>query len=221
MVKFYVIEGLIGAGKSTLLKGLKTKYKNDRRVEIWEEPVDEFNNYNGLYHPLDIFYLNPTIEAPFVQLHIINVLKKYYERKIANIKSETEYIFTERSLFSPIIFSKTHYDLQYITEFQLKYLNDQALLNLQTVDNVIDYIIYINTSISTCHKNIQSRSRLSETKYDDILPYLDKLSFHYNDFIMKFQKNHGANSINIIDYKNIDEIIKDIENFVIGLHHTI
>ena len=47
--------------------------------------------------------------------------------------------------------------------------------------------------------------------------YLENLSLHYNDFIMKFQKNHGINSVNIIEYKNIDEMIKDVQNFVIEL----
>lgn len=220
MLKFYVVEGLIGSGKSTLLKALKAKYKNDRRVEIWEEPVNEFNNYNGLYHPLDIYYLNPAIEASFVQLHIINTLKKYYQRKIAGIKSETQFIFTERSLFSPLIFSKTHYALHYISDFQLQYLKDQILLNLQAECNVIDYIIYINTDISTCLRNIQCRSRLSEANYLDMQPYLEKLSFHYNEFVLKFKKNHGANSVHILNFKDVDEMIKEVENFVTGFNHT-
>jgi len=219
MVKFFVIEGNIGGGKSTLLTALEEEYKYSKHIEFWHEPVDKFNNYNGVYHPLDLYYINPSCEASIVQLHIINVLKKYYEQKIKEIKPETKIIFTERSLFSTIIFTKVHHDMGYISEFQRQFLKNETLSSLKALDlNVVDKIIYIHTSISTCLTNIQSRSRLSETEFSDMKPYLVRLAFHFNNFINKFERNYGTNTVKRLKFQNVSTMIKEIQSFIPPFH---
>ena len=214
MVIFCVVDGLIGVGKTTLLKALDKKHKNDKSIEIWFEPDQLFNNYRGIYRPLELFYENGGQDSGFIQLHIINKLREFYFYKIKKMTCHTKIVITERSAYSPLIFTESLNEMRLITDFQAQLLTDQTREMLAILPHLVNKIFHMNAPHETLLSRIQQRSAHSENRFLSMDDYLKALSSNYNAYMLKFQLNSSLLSYKRTSTLEIDVLVKELEDFL-------
>ena len=76
---FIVIAGNIGVGKSTMIQYLQTKYKNNHKVKVLQEPVDEWTmmtDDNGV-SILSNYYLDPVKFSFTFQVLVLETMKNF------------------------------------------------------------------------------------------------------------------------------------------------
>lgn len=93
------IEGNIGAGKSTFLEFLTERYKTNSSIDIFDEPLFEWENYHG-ENILKRFYEGPTTSSFFFQSCVqYTFLKKIFQNRT---RSEAGIRFSVRSIGSSV-----------------------------------------------------------------------------------------------------------------------
>jgi len=212
------ITGGLGAGKSTLLDTLsKSEFPN---VVVKHEPVEDFNNFDdGRFQPLDLYYSDPKKYCGFSQLHIIRKLEKCFEEMMESLPLGTEIVFTERTIFSPMMFTNAMRKCDFMSDFESVYLLNESAESIWKMINrgypILDKIFHIDAPVDQCIKNVEKRGR-SRPEVDfpqmrDLLHYLDE---EYHNFMEKFEKVHGKSSVKRVAYSTPENTFKQFLAFV-------
>ena len=188
-MKILAVEGNVGAGKSTLIGKLKPYFKNDFRVKVLEEPVHLFEKFYE-HNPLELMYKDPFTYASFAQIHILESIAAHYREQLLECTEEVKLLLCERSLFSPIVFSKVHYRNGYFKKFVYDYLVDRARKNLAEIlpghSFGADVILFLSTSAENCLQHINVRCREGENNVD--IEYLKCIEECYCEYLENFDE---------------------------------
>ena len=199
MQKIISIEGPIAAGKSTLLQQLSCKFPPNTRVLF--EPVVDFCSYKD-FNPLQLTYENPKENAPMCQMHIISCLERLYRQQ-----APAELWVTERSLFSPLIFTGALEAAGFLSPFSACKIMEMAEENLAVITPNhplgADKLFYIDCSVDVCLARIRERQRNEEeglcTGYR-FLDYMFRLEDLYRKHRDRFTQEKGHKSVCVVNY---------------------
>lgn len=184
---FLAIDGIPGAGKSYLLEKLKADLPF---IYFIDEPVSEFKCFTSsrgnMHNPLQLLYENPNQNSSIVQMHILDVLEKWYD----NTKMNNKYIIGERSLNSTKLFVAAQKNIGILNDFQFDYLNSK-------IDKLIskkiscNKLIFIDTDTDICLSRIRKSKRIEEDLMDNLNQYLQALRLIYKTYFYTFMNNYG------------------------------
>jgi len=206
----------IAGGKSTLLKYFTDKYNIDTaNIHIIEEPVQLFTNY-GKYNPLELSYKCPAGNLPLCEIHFIRTLIKVYcEAR----QSDAKIYVSERSLFSPIIFTKLFHREGFLTDFSCDFLTKETLdvINHNNFPCLgSDKLFFINTPVDTCYSRLLQRGRSEELLHCfDLKKHLELLSFYNTSFVAEYKELKGEDSVFISNTCDLDQLSDQLYNFCI------
>ena len=216
MNRKYIIsmEGNIGSGKSTLIKKLQDINTNidlvflDEPVDEWVKIKDDENN-----DILSKFYKDQKKYAfPFQMMAYISRLEKL---KTA-LKTEHNYIFTERSLSTDkYVFAQMLYDGKIMGSCEYQIYN--KWFDSFNSDTAITHIVYVKTDPIKCYDRIATRSRNGESNIEQ--EYLNTCHTYHEQMIKTQEQNNipvltldGNRSI--FDKPVLDKWLDDIHNFI-------
>ncbi len=169
MKLFVAVAGNIGAGKSTLAKALAAELK----WEYFKEPYDE-NPY------LEKFYS----DMPRWALHCDTFfLSRRLRDHLEILKKETP-VIQDRSIYETTIFTDNLYYNHNIDKHDWE---TSKLLQYNIIQTLPppNLIIFLDTSIDRCLKNIARRARDMES-YNEIALYIKNLHSLYQNWVAEF-----------------------------------
>ena len=121
---------------------------------------------------------------------ILESVATYYREQLLECVEGVKLLLCERSLFSPIIFSKVHYRSGYFKKFVYDYLVDRARKNLAEIlpHHIFgaDAVLLLSTSVENCFQHINVRSREEENNVD--IEYLKCIEECYCEYIGNFDE---------------------------------
>lgn len=216
------VEGNIGAGKTSILRQIEARLPP--AVKILLEPVGSFQDYQGS-NPLKQFYENPSKYAFFTQSHIIDAqYKQFYEQ--IQLQQPISLLVTERSLFSPVVFTNALYKMGWLTQTEKEKLREysQQVITKACPDTPMGahYVFYMHEYPHVCHDRILERARQGENNISCM--YLSRLNEEYNDYCEKFMKKHGASSLRMVPStiprkEKEEDLLKFIEQIITREQH--
>jgi deoxyadenosine/deoxycytidine kinase len=168
-----LVEGNIGVGKTTLIN----IFSQEKDVEIALEPVDKWQNLNGI-NLFQRYYKEPNKFFATFQSYVF--LTQWQQLK--NLKTEKPIIFIERSPFSAKncfmaageeILTKEDY---YVLDAWFQEISKE-------ISNKIDLIIYMQSKPKTCFERMQKRKRPEEDEVDFEL--IKKLHILHDKWLIK------------------------------------
>lgn len=210
MQKIISIEGLIGAGKSTLLRQVSSRFPPKTNVVL--EPLADFCNYKG-FNPLQLTYENPKENAPMCQLHIISCLERQYREQ----PPDAALWVTERSLFSPLIFTRALEAAGFLSPFTACKLVERAEENIAVVTPNhplgADKLFYIDCPVEVCMQRIRQRQRNEEEGLCHAWDYMYRLEDLYKKHVDRFGEEKGTASVYVVNH-NSSHLEEGLMNFV-------
>ena len=208
--RIIAIEGNIAAGKSTLINNIEEwseKTNLPCRVVVIPECLDRFTTFNE-YNPLALAYSNPKENVTVTQLHIIRSINKMMEEVVGaevdhhqyeeeNVKKQT-IIVTDRSLFSPIVFTHQHHIGGNINQFVRDYLIEETINNAESTLRGLglEYVglFFLQVQSDECHNRLMKRGRVYECM-KNINLYLSELESQYADHVDWWKTYCGEDNI--------------------------
>jgi hypothetical protein len=169
MKLFIAVAGNIGAGKSTLAKTLSTELN----WEYFKEPFDE-NPY------LEKFYMDMSRWA----LHCDTFfLSRRLRDHLEILKKETP-VIQDRSIYETSIFTDNLYYNHSIDkhDWETSKLLQHNIMQTLPPPNLI---IFLDTSVDRCLKNVAKRARDMES-YNEIALYIKNLDSLYQKWLAEF-----------------------------------
>ena len=206
-MKTIAVEGNLACGKSTLLDQAAVLLSANIDVCILTEPVDMFESYKK-HNPLKLLYENPTKNAYFAQHHIISCVANQLSSCLS--LHSPDILLSERSLFSPILFTKTLFALGYLEEYEKEKLlesSNSVLERYHIKDYKIDKVFFIKAPVEVCMERIKLRGRTGEENIT--LQYLHQVEHEYTRYIHEFIETNGQPSLRSVNYadKNILKLL--------------
>lgn len=193
------VEGLIGAGKSTLIDSLE----NDISFKIVHEPVEEFTKFAN-HNPLKLQNESSRYnDVALVQMYIIGAVERRWKETLANC-SPNQIIISDRSLYSPNIFSRTLRRRGDISSFAHDFLvaqADDAIRKVGLSDFAADQLFFLDTPPEECLVRIKKRARPEEICCD--MSYLCDLNAAMVDYIEAFGQCRGTANVKVVKSGNI------------------
>lgn len=177
MPKIYSLESTIGGGKTTLLSMLKDKFGS--KIEIVKEPIDEWQNIDGI-NLLDLFYQDPKKYGYMFQTYGFVTRVNKLQSRLKDL-SPNSVVIIERSWYSDNnTFAKVLHEDQIITDLQWNLY--QKWFNWEC-DHApkIDGYIYLRTSVDVAFDRIHKRRRVEEDKIPK--DYLEKLHIKHDEWL--------------------------------------
>jgi len=190
------VEGNIGAGKSSLLRRVEPRLPPG--VKILMEPVHLFQNFNG-QNPLKVFYEDPQKNAFFLQNHIIDMQYLHFSQ-VVNSGEPIQILLSERTLFSPIIFTNVLFKTGWLTQMEkaklLEYSENVIGNAIPSQPMGCDYLFYLHEHSSVCRNRILQRAREGEQSITTA--YLSRVEQEYSEYCATFRRNRGPLSLRMI-----------------------
>lgn len=206
--KTIVVEGNIGSGKSTLLQ----YFSRNEKVEIHHEPVQQWQNVNGI-NLFQMMYSNPEQYGfPFqiyaaltmLQTHLKASTKpvKMMERSVLSVKNCFIENLRENNTIEPVL---------------IDVMNEWLSFHQENFPVKIDYIIYLRTNPETLIKRIQKRGRHEEKNVT--IEHLRQIHLLYEKWLTNYSDdnckiiviNADVDESQIqIEYQRIEDIISEI-----------
>lgn len=215
MCKFHFsLEGLPGAGKTTTLRRLK---QNHPELVFIDEPNVKFKNFET-FDPLNLFYSNPIEYCSTVQSYIIDVIRNHYTVCLENVST---HVLSERSMYSPVIFSSAQKSMGYLNDFQHKYLLHKTKSGINNIGGNqfgITHLIFLNADPKVCIQRVKTRSKVNgEANLEDIDSYFKKLHKEYVEYFYDFANRCGDSKVIMIDTVRHTEqqVFETVENFIL------
>ena len=235
-VVFCSVDGNIACGKSTTLKCIgsvarelrkedqvfKLLFKSD--VDVFQEPVSRFSNFEGMFDPLYLMYTEPAANCAMGQLHIMRVLARSFKTLLKPLgldwtegesavectkrrknprtsqsegdEGELKILVTERSPVAIKAFLDTNLRCGSLSRFATAYL--ETLWDEFFRDSPKPSLfLFLDTSNVGCIERVKSRSRPGEEKLT--VPYLDELTYCYGRVLtnVKEDNNSSVKKLNI------------------------
>lgn len=207
MVKRIIIDGLIGSGKSTVIEQLGHFFKK-KDVRVFPELVDTWTE-------LPLFYEDPASWCLPLNLRVLLTQKLQYDESVQHGDDEQMHIFERSPLSCRHVFCQLHFNEGVLSQKQWQLFKDYyELLKWEPMED--DLIIYIDTSVDTCHSRISERAREGEEPID--LKYLHKLDFQYQNNLLKYTK---CPVLRVDGNLSKDEVVQEVytilKNFCVGV----
>jgi deoxyadenosine/deoxycytidine kinase len=155
-----VVEGSIGAGKSTLIKYMKELDKAYNKIEFYEEPVDQWMNFQG-HNLLQEFYKDPKENAFALQSYInLTKVKQFVSKTNKPIRLFERSLASSQKCFMPILFKN-----ELLSAKETDILKSWADTLSEWFPNQlkIDKVIYLQTNPDKCLERISQRNRSEES----------------------------------------------------------
>ena len=175
-VYWVALEGIIGAGKTYLLSKIENEIEKETlpfSCLTVNEFLDDYTTFQS-FNPLALAYDNPRANAAISQLHIIECLNQRFQEKVINClrekqnawKNDTLVIISDRSLYSPLVFTQALHNEGVFNRFVYDYIMENALKKAcQTVNALslkLDGVYFLDVSVPVCMKRLQDRGRMYE-----------------------------------------------------------
>ena len=172
----------MGSGKTTIIEWLQEiLQKNGYSYFIIPEPVQKFKK-KMTYDPLEECYRDPEKSAALAQIHIMDESVKHYTTEVAKARSKSvDFIISERSICSPLIFTDAYFLDEKFSAFTKDSINmmwDEDLDGFDVNGVKPDCIILLKVSISKAKSRIREGGNTVECSKSEI----DKLSSYHNSF---------------------------------------
>ena len=212
-MKTIALEGNLASGKSTLLDQVAMHLPASTDVCILTEPVDMFESYKQ-HNPLKLLYENPKKNAYFAQHHIINCVANQLNSCLS--LHSPDILLSERSLFSPILFTNTLYALNYLEDYEKEKLlefSDTVQEKHHIRDYKVDKVFFIKAPAEVCMERIKLRGRTGEENIT--VQYLRQLEFEYDKYIAEFAETNGQTSLRSVNHSD-----KDILDLLLEFIHN-
>lgn len=172
MTKYHIaLEGLPCAFKSTVINTL-SGILDSNKISILPEPLKDFTNFKGidLLHNL---YSNPKKYAFETQVFFTHIMYTNMKRAL---KSSTDGVLTERSIFSTLFFVKALHEADYLTDNEyiiLQNIIEDMIEDIYGDANLNLCVIYLDIDPDVSYTRIKRRGRLQEQNIT--LSYLNKV----------------------------------------------
>lgn len=183
-MKVIIIEGNIATGKSTLLNLIKEYFKENKKVQIIQEPIENWQE-SKLFK---LYYENQKQYSELFQMYaFLSILKNFLKQNY----QESDIIFIERSIYSSVnIFSTMLLERNCVRPIFHDMLQN-SLLQFKEYILFPNYIFFLktqDTEINILKQRIMERGRKEE--HDISIEYLSHLNKIYNSVINSFKKEH-------------------------------
>ena len=187
MSVYFALEGIVGSGKTTVMQWLEEILnKNGYSYVIIPEPVEKFKK-KLTYDPLEECYRDPEKSAALAQIHIMDESIKHYTAEIAKARSKSvDFIISERSICSPLIFTDAYFLDEKFSAFTKDSINmmwDQDMDGFDVNRVKPDCIVLLKvpvqkakTRIRECRDTVRSESEI------------DSLGSSYSSFLENQEK---------------------------------
>lgn len=180
--KIIAIDGTIGAGKSTLIKELERRICG---VGYMEENLIDYTSFST-YNPLVQMYKNPNQNSASTQMHIIRTMnQRMLSTRMCDITIQ------DRSLFSPLVFSKALHASGHLTPFSRDYLVEEttrcARSTLAALNAEYAGVFYIHAPLAIILERISQRGRPGESNIS--IAYLKNLEDCYSQHLSWIEHN--------------------------------
>lgn len=187
------IEGNIGSGKTTLANALFEKMNADFLI------LEEFdkNPY------LSLLYENEDVGF---ETEMFFLVSRYSQLKNDN---QEGFIISDYDMFKNLVFAETTINNNKELE---KFKSIYEILNIKSANS--NLIVYLDASIETVINRIKKRNRTMEIKIDK--NYLEQVNINYKKYLKNMENviYVNANEFNVFDEKQLNNLIKKIENYM-------
>jgi len=156
---YFALEGIIGAGKSSVMGWMNEILETDGyKFHLIPEPIEKFKCWKT-YDPLVECYKQPEQSAALAQMHMMNVSLNYYSQSVLTSKrSDYDVVLSERSIFSPLVFTDTYFRDGTFSAFTKDSLismwEEQMRDRVNMLDVKPDVFIYLESHPYTCAKRV-------------------------------------------------------------------
>lgn len=217
-----IIDGIIGSGKSSLLQSTMKLFAEDSKLneEInlipFFEPSDEFNRYKQ-FHPLSLFSQDKKTNGFPTQLHIIkcinNAMQNVLSSKLTN-EHKHNILISDRSLYSPLVFSSLLRQTNIINEFSYQLLVEETIREAAKIEQEynIEYLMLyqLETPVDICMERIESRARDYEINGGVDRKYLMDMCTCYTDHSLWWSGQLGPTYIIKSKQPNAEHLLSTV-----------
>lgn len=212
------ILGSIAVGKSTLLKNIREYAIHANlpyEIITIEECLNLFTSYKE-HNPLELAYKDPAKNAAITQSYFIESLNSFLCTQLEKIRDEYKnslsniLIVSDRTLYSPNVFSKALYERGIISEFAYEYLTDttikQAEKTLQHLHLKYVGAMFLKSAPETSMARILDRNRQCEIEGVTV-EYLRQLNSIYAEHVgwWRCERIEHSNLFTEVDTNSLDE----------------
>ena len=187
MSVYFALEGIVGSGKTTVIQWLEDiLQKNGYSYFIIPEPVDKFKK-KLTYDPLEECYRDPEKSAALAQIHIMDESIKHYTSEVAKARAKSvDFIVSERSVCSPLIFTDAYFLDDKFSAFTKDSINMMWDGDMDEYDvNRVkpDSIIFLKVPVHKAKSRIKEGKDTSRSKSE-----IDLLGSSYSNFLDNQEK---------------------------------
>lgn len=155
------IESIVGAGKTTLIHECLLPILTERgwKVTIVDEPVSKWKK-DGL---LKLFYEDPGRYAYHFQTKAFHDRVRECQEQFDRNGEDTDVFLLERSVFSDNIFMETLYELENVTDMEMKHYKNWWCLWEEVMPFQPDLFVHLKPDVDVCMSRVKERSREGES----------------------------------------------------------
>ena len=173
----------MGSGKTTIIEWLQEiLQKNGYSYFIIPEPVHKFKK-KLTYDPLEECYRDPEKSAALAQIHIMDESVKHYTTEVAKARSKSvDFIISERSICSPLIFTDAYFLDEKFSAFTKDSINmmwDEDVDGFDVNGVKPDCIILLKVPPSRAKSRIRDGPNTAGRSKSEI----DTLTSYHNSFL--------------------------------------
>lgn len=212
IMKIIATIGQISAGKSTFLTEMGQR---NPQYKIVPECLDRFREFQD-FDPLKLSYENPYENAVTAQFHIIRSLNDHLVESVVNTTNSPALILSDRSLYSPIVFSGAFCKMGIISKFSEEYLRFATIQAAKdTMRSLqIEYVgaFYIKVDASVAKNRIQQRNREIEKTIS--LDYLYAIEEEMENHLSMWKTMCGEENVHVTYSKPVSLLCAEMNAFI-------
>ena len=196
-----IIEGNIGSLKTSTLRALEQRTSLPNIVPLYED-VAAFSKFDS-HNPLAEAYNEPQKNVICAQIHIIRCIN----RQLAALTPDKSRLhISERSIFSPLVFTGAYLDAGTISPFTHDFIVQEIYDSARTTytKTVVKYkaLFFLECRPDICLERINRRARPSEIGKITI-EYLQNLQRRYDEHLVWWRESIGNERIIVINTENL------------------
>jgi deoxyadenosine/deoxycytidine kinase len=221
-MKLFIIDGQIASGKSSLLRNLDEFVKNHPHLPYnvisVNECLEKYENFKG-HNPLSLAYHDPARNAAVNQLYIIEIINKHLQDtlydKLHFVRRKDHYddkkehiVVVDRSLYSPLVFSRLLFKDGIISEFVYDFLRTKS--TEEALKTMCEYglnpvgVLLLYAGAEECLQRIKKRGRTYEIEHITA-DYLRRLEDEYREHAIWWSDRVRNNGVTEIDTQATDQ----------------
>ena len=129
---------------------------------------------------------------------------------------EETIILSDRSIYSPHLFTNAYFDLNYLSEFTRDFIHNETTVAAQrTLESFRSrYVgaVFLTASPTLCYERIQERSRSVEESLT--IDFLEALEKNQDEFIRHWQRRCGDDNVLTLKTTDVPTLYEQLVSFL-------